>query len=82
VRDNGTEGYLGVYAVKELTVTVRDAKGKKHKIIEAISWKEAVGCCVIKGGMRKSNFLEFLQSDSCPELDARKVVIRVRKWRV
>jgi hypothetical protein len=55
---------------------------EKHKIIEAISWREAVGCCVIKGGMRKSNFLEFLQSDSCPELDARKVVIRVRKWRV
>jgi hypothetical protein len=33
VRGNGTEGYLGVYAVKELTVTVRDARGKNIRLL-------------------------------------------------
>jgi hypothetical protein len=50
-------------------------KGEKHTIIGAISLGGVVSCRVIKGGMKKEDFLEFLRNDLCPKLDARKVVI-------
>ncbi|MFS8903101.1 IS630 family transposase [Synechococcus sp. H60.4] len=50
-------------------------KGEKHTVIGAISLRGVVGCRVIKGGMKKEDFLEFLRSELCPKLDARKVVI-------
>ncbi|MFS8903345.1 IS630 family transposase [Synechococcus sp. H60.4] len=50
-------------------------KGEKHTVIGAISLRGVVGCRVIKGGMKKGDFLEFLRSELCPKLDARKVVI-------
>jgi transposase len=50
-------------------------KGEKYTVIGAISLRGVVGCRVIKGGMKKGDFLEFLRSELCPKLDARKVVI-------
>ena len=50
-------------------------KGEKHPVIGAISVRGVVGCRVIKGGMKKEDFLEFLRSELCPKLDARKVGI-------
>jgi hypothetical protein len=44
-------------------------------MISTISWEGIVECCVIKGGMKKGNFLESLQSNLCPKPDARQVVI-------
>ncbi|MFS8914238.1 IS630 family transposase, partial [Synechococcus sp. B60.2] len=48
-------------------------KGEKHTVIGAISLRGVVGCRVIKGGMKKGDFLEFLRSELCPKLEARKV---------
>ncbi|MFS8881058.1 IS630 family transposase, partial [Synechococcus sp. H55.11] len=50
-------------------------KGENHTVIGAISLRGVVGCRVVKGGMKKGDFLEFLRSELCPKLDARKVVI-------
>jgi transposase len=49
--------------------------GPLKKLLQRQPLEVVGGCRVIKGGMKKGDFLEFLRSELCPKLDARKVVI-------
>ena len=50
-------------------------KGQKYTFIGAISVEGIVCHKIIKGSMKKQDFLEFVKTELCPKLDGKKVVI-------
>jgi len=50
-------------------------KGQKYTVIGAISAKDIVCYKMIKGSMKKQDFLEFVKTELCPRLNEKKVVI-------
>jgi hypothetical protein len=51
------------------------SKGQKYTLIGAISVDGIVCHKIIKGSMKKQDFLEFVKTELCPELNEKKVVI-------
>ena len=50
-------------------------KGQKYTLIGAISVEGVVCHKIIKGSMKKQDFLEFVKTELCPKLNEKKVVI-------
>jgi hypothetical protein len=50
-------------------------KGQKYTLIGAISVEGVVCHKIIKGSMKKRDFLEFVKTELCPKLNEKKVVI-------
>ncbi len=50
-------------------------KGQKYTLIGAISVGGVVCHKIIKGSMKKQDFLEFVKAELCPKLNEKKMVI-------
>jgi transposase len=65
----------GVYKGKKVYRYRQKNKGQKYTLIGAISVEGVVCHKIIKGSMKKRDFLEFVKTELCPKLNEKKVVI-------